>query len=277
MIAERHWLEWKGVNKSQQMHCSITRKSYWVLNWNQFHILCSVFLLSIKMCGLQNLMRAVKCNICKMVLDPRKKQQNVRALSQSLFGNIYCPSNCCIVGNWTCFSFLKTFHLSSKNLLQFKLTGGELQAFNLCVGVSLQSCLGHVWALSIRVIRATCGSLVKPAFMYVSKSMISSIVIVWSFLRLLKLHKLVVGKLLRKGLTRCHGVLDHGLNLHLNIPLMMNFIVLKHISLMLTCSGLFNTSFRDWQWMGMSFIFVVVFTVSIETERESKHIFKRHL
>ena len=47
------------------------------------------------------------------------------------------------------------------------------------------------------------------------------IVIVWSFLRLLKLHKLVVGKLdlTRGGLTRCHGALDHGLNLHQNIPL----------------------------------------------------------
>ena len=28
-------------------------------------------------------------------------------------------SRCCIVGNWTCLSFLKTFHLSSKRLLQF--------------------------------------------------------------------------------------------------------------------------------------------------------------
>ena len=36
-----------------------------------------------------------------------------------------------------------------------------------------------------------------------------------SFLRLLKLHKLAVGKLSRGGLTWCHGVLDHGLNLHL--------------------------------------------------------------
>ena len=26
---------------------------------------------------------------------------------------------CCIVGNWTCFSSLKTFRLSSKRLLQF--------------------------------------------------------------------------------------------------------------------------------------------------------------
>ena len=38
------------------------------------------------------------------------------------------------------------------------------------------------------------------------------IVIMWSFLRLLKLHKLAVRKL-------CHNVLDHGLNLHRNIPL----------------------------------------------------------
>ena len=46
------------------------------------------------------------------------------------------------------------------------------------------------------------------------------IVVMQSFLRLLKLHKLVVGKryLSRGGLTQCHGVSDHGLNLHQNIP-----------------------------------------------------------
>ena len=41
-------------------------------------------------------------------------------------------------------------------------------------------------------------------------------VVVRSFLRLLKLHKLAVGKLdLSRGggFTRCHGLLDHGLNL----------------------------------------------------------------
>ena len=40
-------------------------------------------------------------------------------------------------------------------------------------------------------------------------------VIVRSFLRLIKLRKLAVCKLdlLRVGFTRCHGVLDHGLNL----------------------------------------------------------------
>ena len=43
-----------------------------------------------------------------------------------------------------------------------------------------------------------------------------------SFLRLLKLHKLAVVKLdllSWGGLTQCHGVLDHGLNLRRNIPL----------------------------------------------------------
>ena len=41
------------------------------------------------------------------------------------------------------------------------------------------------------------------------------------FLRLLKLHQLGVCKLdlSRGGLNRCHSVLDHGLNLHRNIPL----------------------------------------------------------
>ena len=48
------------------------------------------------------------------------------------------------------------------------------------------------------------------------------IVVVRSFLRMLKLHKLGVRKLyLSRGRrTWCHGVLDHGLNLHQNIPLM---------------------------------------------------------
>ena len=47
------------------------------------------------------------------------------------------------------------------------------------------------------------------------------IVIVRSFPRLLKLHKLAVGRLdlSRAGPTWCHGVLDHGLILHRNIPL----------------------------------------------------------
>ena len=45
------------------------------------------------------------------------------------------------------------------------------------------------------------------------------IVIVQSFLRLLKLHKLAVCKGGGGGLTWCHGVLAHGLNLHRNIPL----------------------------------------------------------
>ena len=40
-----------------------------------------------------------------------------------------------------------------------------------------------------------------------------------SFLRLLKLHKLVGNLDLSGGLTLCHSVLDHGLNLHWNIPL----------------------------------------------------------
>ena len=36
-------------------------------------------------------------------------------------------------------SAVVTFHLSSKKLPQFLLTGEELQAFKLFVGVSLQS------------------------------------------------------------------------------------------------------------------------------------------
>ena len=47
------------------------------------------------------------------------------------------------------------------------------------------------------------------------------IVVVRSFLRMLKLRKLVVRKryLSRGGRTQCHGVLDYGFNLHRTIPL----------------------------------------------------------
>ena len=46
------------------------------------------------------------------------------------------------------------------------------------------------------------------------------IVILQSFLRLLKQRKRAVCKLdlSRGGLTQCHGVLDHGIHFHRNIP-----------------------------------------------------------
>ena len=66
-------------------------------------------------------------------------------------------SKCCIVGNWTCFSLLKTFHLSSKRLFQFWLTGG-LQAFKLCVGSAY------------RFARATCRTLAQPTFMWIASA-----------------------------------------------------------------------------------------------------------
>ena len=54
-------------------------------------------------------------------------------------------SRCCIVGNWTCLIFLMTFHLSSKRLLPFRLTGGELAGF-----------LNSVWECPYRVIKDMC-------------------------------------------------------------------------------------------------------------------------
>ena len=44
-------------------------------------------------------------------------------------------------------TFVKMFQLSSKRPLLILLTEGKLQAFNLCVGVFLQSCQGQceVW------------------------------------------------------------------------------------------------------------------------------------
>ena len=79
------------------------------------------------------------------------------------------------------------------------------------------------------------------------------IVIMQSFLRLLKLRKLAVRKLdlMRGGLTRCHGVLDHELNLHRNIPLTVhvNFPGLSSTNLKICsfylCSTLNSFSFPD--------------------------------
>ena len=51
--------------------------------------------------------------------------------------------------------------------------------------------------------------------------LLQCIVVMWSFLRMLKLCKLAVRKLSlsRGGRTLCQGVSDYGLNLHRNIPL----------------------------------------------------------
>ena len=56
--------------------------------------------------------------------------------------------------------------------------------------------------------------------------------IMQSLLSLLKLHKLTVGKpdLSRGGLTLCHSVLDHGLNLHQNIPLIREIHIHDHVA-----------------------------------------------
>ena len=68
------------------------------------------------------------------------------------------------------------------------------------------------------VLRIICGFLMAVSCW---RCILQYIVIVRSFLRYLKLRKLAVCKLdlSREGLTRCHGVLDHGLNLRQNIPL----------------------------------------------------------
>ena len=51
------------------------------------------------------------------------------------------------------------------------------------------------------------------------RRILQCIVIMQYFLRLLKLLKLAVYKLDLSSVTRCYGALDHGLNLHGNIPL----------------------------------------------------------
>ena len=56
---------------------------------------------------------------------------------------------------------------------------------------------------------------------YTWTHLLQCIVVVWSFLRMLKLLNLAVHKLYLSmgGRTWCQGVLHHGLNLHRNIPL----------------------------------------------------------
>ena len=68
------------------------------------------------------------------------------------------------------------------------------------------------------VLSIICGFLMA---IYTWTHLLQCIVVVRSFLRMLKLRKLVVHKLYlsRGGPTWCHGVLEHGLNLHWNIPL----------------------------------------------------------
>ena len=68
------------------------------------------------------------------------------------------------------------------------------------------------------VLSIICGFLMA---IYTWTHLLQCIVVVRSFLRMLKLRKLAVRKLYlsRGGRTRCQGVLEHGLNLHRNTPL----------------------------------------------------------
>ena len=63
-----------------------------------------------------------------------------------------------------------------------------------------------------------CGFLMV---IYTWIHLLQCIVVVWSFLRMLKLRKLAVRKLYlsRGGRTRYQGVSDYGLNFYRNIPL----------------------------------------------------------
>ena len=76
------------------------------------------------------------------------------------------------------------------------------------------------------VLSIICGFLMA---IYTWTHLLQCIVVVRSFLRMLKLRKLAVRKLYlwRGRPTRCQGVLEHGLNLHRNIPLSFVFIESK--------------------------------------------------
>ena len=72
------------------------------------------------------------------------------------------------------------------------------------------------------VLSFICGFLMA---IYTWIHLLQCIVVVRSFLRLLKQRKLAVRKLYlsRGGHTQCQGVLDYGLKLHRNIPLILRF------------------------------------------------------
>ena len=85
----------------------------------------------------------------------------------------------------------------------------------------LEICAGTLFVMLLKfgaVLSIICGFLMA---IYTWTHLLQCIVVVWSFLRMLKLRKLAVRKLylLRGGRTLCQGVLEHGLNLHQNIPL----------------------------------------------------------
>ena len=71
------------------------------------------------------------------------------------------------------------------------------------------------------VLSIICGFLMVG---YTWIHLLQCIVVVRLFLRMLKLRKLAVRKfyLSRGGRTQCQGVLDYGLNLHRNIPLIIH-------------------------------------------------------
>ena len=76
------------------------------------------------------------------------------------------------------------------------------------------------------VLSIICGFLMA---IYTWIHLLQCIVVVRSFLRMLKLCKLAVRKLYlsKGGHTWSQGVLDHGLNLHWNIPLMSRKVLFR--------------------------------------------------
>ena len=92
----------------------------------------------------------------------------------------------------------------------------------------LEICAGTLFVMLPKfgaVLSIICGFLMA---IYTWIHLMHCIVVVRSFLRMLKLCKLVVRKLylLRGGgRTRCQVVLDYGLNLHQNIPLICRSMI----------------------------------------------------
>ena len=102
-----HWdhkLHYQASNKLQPF--PLFNNSIHINTWTSTHCLaCKWAVLSI----LKGTRRNLHCLVDSGTGTVMVKQSKL-SLSESW---------CCIIGNWTCFSFLKMFHLSPKRLLHF--------------------------------------------------------------------------------------------------------------------------------------------------------------
>ena len=125
-------------------------------------------------------------------------------------------------------------HTRTSSRRKLRQENGELWSFynnnpaKLADVWCLKLCAATLFVLLLKVgavLSIICGFLMAVSCW---RCILQCVIIVRSFLRLLKLRKVEVCKLdlSRGGLTRCHSVLDHGLNLNRNIPFKVGKVIL---------------------------------------------------